>query len=302
ATSRAASVATFPTREGRPDEQELEKIIMGYALAGARIISFDNIRGLLAGATIERALTAVDTIDGRILGSNVQACMPWVATLLFSGNNMVMSDDVAQRSLCSRVESPREDPRARPAGSFRHTDLLAAIKARRAKLVRAVLVILRAYLAAKGDGSNVPDPGTRGSFEAWSKIVPGALMWAGGPNILRAFPEGGRGGDEEGDAHGALMRHWREEWQGQKASTVLEALFKQEREIAKGTAPPDGLDEARGAVRTLMKLREGVAPNAAAFGMKLYALRGKIRDGRRIQNEKDKGDKMQRYSVVDVRR
>lgn len=307
ATSRAASVATFPMRDGRPDEAELEKIIMGYALAGARIISFDNIRGFLAGATIERAMTAVDTIEGRVLGHNDQRSLPWAAAMLFSGNNMVMSDDVAQRSLACRVESPREDPRARPAGSFRHTDLLAAIKARRSRLVRAVLVILRAYLAAKNSGLDVPDPGTRGSFEAWSRIVPGALMWAGGPNIIRAFPEGGRGGDEEGDAHASLLRLWRDDWQGQRASVILEAIFKREEQAKRDArhgipTEPDGLEDARGAIRLLMKLREGAAPNPAAFGAKLYALRGKIRDGRRIEHEKDKGDKMQRYWVREAKR
>lgn len=288
ATSRAASVATFPTREGKPDEQELEKVIMGYAMGGARIISFDNVRGLLAGSTLERAQTAVDAIDGRVLGLTGQVSLAFLAVLLFSGNNMAMSDDVAQRSLVSRIESTREDPRSRPSKSFLHPRLLAAVKANRARLVRAVLVILRSYLAAKQDGEDVPTV-SRGSFEEWSAIVPGAIMWAGGPNMLKAFPEAGRGGDETGDAHATIMRWWRDEWQEQRASVILEAMFKGEKHgREKDEGPPDMLEEARAAVRALTKSRQGDVPSSHAFGTVLRGFRGKIRDGLRIeQGDKD---------------
>lgn len=295
ATGRPAGVATFPTRDGRVDDAELEKIIMGYALLAARLICFDNVRGTLSGGSVERALTSVDTIDGRVLGSNDQRSIAWYATLLFSGNNMTCSDDVAQRSLLSRLESSREDPRARPRATFRYPDLLAEIRRERARLVRAVLVILRAYLAARDAGKDVPDPGTRGSFEAWSKIIPGALMYAGGPNILRAFPEAGRGGDEEGEAHGTLMRLWRDAWQGQRAATILEHVFR-ERDPH---GPPDPqLEDVASALRALTKTREGKEVGSHAFGTKLRALRGKVRDGLKIEVGSDPSAKVATYSVV----
>ena len=299
ATSRAAPVATFPTRDGRPNEEELEKVLGGYALAGARIVAFDNIRGLLTGATLEKVLTAVETVDLRILGASGQHTLPWWAVLLFSGNNMVMSDDVAQRLLVSRLESSWEDPRSRPSATFRHADLLGWIREHRARLVRACLVILRSFIAARAAGIEVPDPGTRGSFEAWSRIIPGALMWAGGPNILGAFPEAGRGGDEEGEAHATLMRHWRAEWDGQKASTILEAIFRGEADHREGApANLDGLGDARSAVRSLTKCRERDQPSAHAFGMRLRGLRGKIRGGMKIHTEQDKSSKAALYWMI----
>lgn len=299
ATSRAAGVATFPIRDGRPNEEELEKVLAGYALAGARIIAFDNIRGLLAGGTLEKALTAVDTIDLRVLGANDQRSLPWWAVLLFSGNNMVMSDDVAQRSLVSRLESPREDPRSRPSATFRHSDLLGWIKEHRPRLVRAALVILRSFLAARSAGLEVPDPGTRGSFEAWARIVPGALMWAGGPNILRAFPEAGRGGDEEGEAHATLMRWWQPAWQSQRASVILDGLFRGEKDAAQG-GPDDGLGDARAAARSLTRTREREVPSSHTLAVKLSGLRGKIRGGLRIEVERDKSTNASIYRVVDT--
>lgn len=298
ATGRPAGVATFPVRDGRVDEAELEKVLMGYALASARIVAFDNIRGMLQGGTIERAMTSPDHIEGRVLGSNDQRSLPWYAVLMFSGNNMVTSDDIAQRTLQSRVESPREDPRSRPAASFRHPDLLEAIRAQRAKLVRACLVILRGYMAARAAGLEVPDPGTRGSYEAWSRIVPPAIMWAGGPNMLKAFPESGRGGDEEGEAHLTLMRFWRDEWQGQRSSVIVEQLFpSNEREQMTGKAPPDGMAEARAAARALCKAREGMPPSPHQLGIKLRGLRGKIRAGMRIEVGKDAAGNVATFTV-----
>lgn len=294
ATSRAAGVATFPVRDGRPNEEELEKILAGYALSGARIIAFDNIRGLLAGGNLEKALTAEDTIDLRVLGSNDQKSMPWPAVMLFSGNNMVMSDDVAQRVLVARIESPREDPRSRPSSTYRHPELLAAVKARRARLVRAALVILRAYLAARDAGEDVP-VFSRGSFESWARIVPGAIAWAGGPNVLQAFPEAGRGGDEEGEAFATLLRYWREDWNGQRSSTIVSAIFDGERDKE---GPPDGLADVRAAVRSLTKTRERDTPSAHAFGMRLRQFRGKIRDGLRLEMGRDGDSKVSTYSVT----
>lgn len=304
ATSRAAGVATFPTRDGKPNEEELEKVLGGYALAGSRIVAFDNIRGLLAGATLEKVLTAVDTVDLRILGASGQHTLPWWAVILFSGNNMVMSDDVAQRLLVSRLESSWEDPRSRPSSTFRHPDLLGWIKEHRARLVRACLVILRSFLAARAAGLDVPDPGTRGSFEAWSRIIPGALMWAGGPNILGAFPEAGRGGDEEGEAHETLMRQWRTDWDGQKATTILEAIFRGEKDALEDakSGRPDVMADARSAVRALTKCRERDQPSAHAFGMRLRGLRGKIRGGMKIHTEIDKSSRAALYWMIDASR
>lgn len=299
ATSRPASVATFPTRDGRPNEEELEKIIMGYAMQASRIVCFDNIKGVLTGATLERAMTSVENIDGRVLGFTGQRSLPWWAILLFSGNNMIMSDDVADRVIVSRVESPREEPRRRPANTFRHPNLLAAIKDRRPRLVRAVLVILRSYLAAKAAGESGIEEMTRGSFEAWARIVPGALLWAGGPDILRAFPEGGSGGDEEGEAHATLLRFWRADWQGQKASYIMEAIFKGEHD--KDTEKDPQLVEVRSAVRALTRTREGAAVSGHAFALKLFGLRGRIRDGCKIEATTDKHTKVKTYRMVDGR-
>lgn len=286
ATGRSAGLMTFPTHDGKVDESELEKILASYALAGARAIAFDNIKGTLGGSALEKAMTAVDSIDLRVLGSSETRTMPWTATIMFSGNNMAMSDDVAQRVLSSRLESEREDPRSRPAKEFRHAQLLNWVKKHRAKLVRACLVMLRAFVVAE----DKPDVGSWGSFEAWSAVVPGAIVYAGGPNVLDLRQKGGGIDNGEGAAHTMLMRAWptRDFDKGVKASTLIKHAFANEHDIIAGKEEPDGLDDLRAAIREICGTPDGRLPNAATFGYKMRELRDKWREGRKLVNKPDR--------------
>ncbi|HMI84897.1 MAG TPA: hypothetical protein VK550_12440 [Polyangiaceae bacterium] len=288
ATGRSAGLMTFPTHDGKVDEAELEKILASYALAGARAIAFDNIKGTLGGSALEKAMTAVDSIDLRVLGSSETRTMPWTAIILFSGNNMAMSDDVAQRVLCSRLESERDDPRSRPSKEFRHARLLDWIREHRAKLVRACLVILRAFIVAESKAKS--DAGSWGSFEAWSSLVPAAILYAGGPNVLELRQRGGAVDNGEGAAHAALMRAWPTEVfpKGAKAVALLKyASFQEEKDIEAGKLPPDGLDELRNAIRELTQTPDGRAPSSTTLGFALRALRGKWREGRKLDGKRD---------------
>jgi hypothetical protein len=287
ATGRSAGLMTFPTHDGKVDEAELEKILASYALAGARAIAFDNIKGTLGGSALEKAMTAVDSIDLRVLGSSETRTMPWTAIILFSGNNMAMSDDVAQRVLCSRLESERDDPRSRPSKEFRHARLLDWIREHRAKLIRACLVILRAFIVAE---SKV-DAGSWGSFEAWSALVPAAILHAGGPNVLELRQRGSTIDNGEGAAHVALMRAWPTETfpKGLKAGALLKyASFQDEKDIDAQKMPPDGLDELRIAMRELTQTPDGRAPTSTTLGFALRSLRGKWREGRKLVGDRER--------------
>jgi hypothetical protein len=288
---------TFPTHDGKVDEAELEKILAAYALAGARAIAFDNIKGTLGGSALEKAMTAVDSIDLRVLGSSETRTMPWSAIMLFSGNNMAMSDDVAQRVLCSRLESERDDPRSRPSMWFRHARLLDWIRVHRAHLVRACLVILRAFIVAETKS----DAGNWGSFEAWSALIPSAILYAGGPNILELRQRASSVDNGEGAAHAALMKWWptREYPNGVKLGALLKyANFQDEKEIEKGEKPPDSLDEFRNALRELTGTPDGRIPSIGPLGAQFRGLRGKWRDGCKIDGVKDKHTGIMAWQVV----
>lgn len=296
ATGRSAGLMTFPTHDGKVDEAELEKILASYALAGARAIAFDNIKGTLGGSALEKAMTAVDSIDLRVLGSSETRTMPWSAIILFSGNNMAMSDDVAQRVLCSRLESERDDPRSRPSKEFRHARLLDWIREHRSRLVRACLVILRAFIVAESKS----DGGSWGSFEAWSSIVPAAILYAGGPNVLDLRQRGSTVDNGEGAAHVALMRGWPTTIypKGVKAGALIKHGFQDEKDIEAGKAPPDGRDDFRNAIRELTQTPDGRMPSTNALGFTLRALRGKWREGFKLDGERDSHSGIMVWRVV----
>ncbi|MGE5202134.1 MAG: hypothetical protein ACM3O6_08710 [Acidobacteriota bacterium] len=296
ATGRAAAVMNFPMKDGRADEQELEKVLGACALADSAIIAFDNIRGSLGGPALELKLTAKKESAFRILGVSERRVLPWRSLIMFSINNATMNDDMANRVLMSRVESPREDPRSRPASSFRHPELLDALERLRPRLVRAALVILRGYWAARAAGE-VDTPPTMGSFEAWSRLVPPAIRWAGGPDVLRARPEAGSGSDEETEAHATLLRCWPDAWNGQRSHFVLGEAFRLERDIAHGKAPDDGYTEIRGAIRSLTRTPEGRLPGPQGFGIALRKLLGRPRNGARLARAVDAHTKVATWSV-----
>lgn len=285
ATGRPAGVMTFPMRAGEPIEEELEKVLSAYALGGASVIAFDNITGNLAGAALDKVLSAVKTIDLRPLGESRVKTMPWSAITLFSGNNMTMSADMARRAMVSRIVSSLESPSKRPASDFMHPNLLTWIEANRPRLVRALLLILRAFWVS----AEKPDCGIRGSFEAWSQIIPGAIVYAGGPNVIKAWAEetgAGAGGDEMSAAHSVLMASWPFDVES-KASDVLAFAFKDEFAISRGDMAPDGKEDLREAIRVLCKSPIHV-PKAGPFGIAMSKLREKIRDGKSIMRTIDR--------------
>lgn len=281
-TGRAAGVMTFPMSKGDPNEEELEKVLAGYALAGSRMVAFDNITGNLAGAALDKVLTAVDTIMLRVLGSPDMRELAWSAVAMFSGNNMTTSPDVAGRTMVSRLVSPLENPRGRAASDFRHPELLAWIKAHLPALLRAAFVVLRAFWCAK----DKPDAGIRGSFEAWSRIIPGAIMYSGGPNVINAWSEdssGASGGDEMSTAHGALLAAWPFDVPC-KASEIVTRVFKDEYEISIGKSAPDGFEDLREAIRVICKCPTAQI-KASVLGAALTKLREKIRGGLMLMRE-----------------
>lgn len=281
-TGRAAGVMTFPMSKGDPNEEELEKVLSGYALAGSRMIAFDNITGNLCGAALDKVLTAVDTIMLRVLGSPDMRELAWSAVAMFSGNNMTTSPDVAGRTMVSRLVSPLENPRGRAVTDFRHPELLAWIKGNLPRLLRAAFVVLRAFWCAKVK----PDAGIRGSFEAWSRIIPGAIMYCGGPNVIDAWSEsseGASGGDEMSAAHGVILSAWPFDAPC-KASDVIARVFKDEYEIATGKAAPDGFEDLREAIRTLCKCPTAQV-KASVLGAALAKVREKIRSGMMLMRE-----------------
>lgn len=165
ATGRPAAVIT-PSA----DEAELEKRIGAAALSGEALISIDNVSSVLRSDMLCQLLTQAIT-EVRILGQSKSVKIANAALICTTGNNLAIFGDLNRRTVRIRLDAGVERPDERTF-SF---EPVAYAQKHRARLVAAVLTILRAYLSA---GSPAPAR-SMGSFEEWSDLVRSALMWLG---------------------------------------------------------------------------------------------------------------------------
>ncbi len=306
ATGRAASVMTYPIgNNGKTDEAELEKILAGYAMGGTRIVCYDNLRGELGGPAIEKVMTAYQTIDLRVLGHSDMLSLPWAAVTMFSGNNMSMNEDMGQRVTISRLVPLTEDPRSRKAQEFLHPNILEWVREHRAEIVRACLIIMRAFFCA----TDKPTGEMWGSFEAWSQIIPLAIKYAGGADIMQTRPKGGGfSEDSESGAHGTLLKYWPEAFnkglrkdekgkrlynpkldgddslvEGIKAIDIIKYVYAHEASaFGKDELNEPNFVELRVVLRALTNTKEGQQPSPTKLGHTLRRLRGKIKSGKHL--------------------
>ncbi len=277
-TGRSAPRMTYP-----PDETELEKVLAACALFGARIVALDNIAGTLGAAPLDKVLTADDRVALRVLGRSEMREVQWRALVLATGNNLVLGADTARRTLVCRLEPDVERPEERTG--FRHADLLGHVREHRGELVAAALTILRGFVAAgRPDASRY----TWGSFRSWAELVPAAIAWAGGQDVLACRAVSLGSSEPEADALrvvlgslGSLVP------EGGTARTIVGILWpatdRGERR------PPDGWDALRDALEVLCPPRRSAeTPTPTRLGRALRRYVGRVVGGRRLTCRDDR--------------
>jgi hypothetical protein len=257
-TGQRFTVATY-TR----DEDELRKRITSLALAGERLVLFDNLAGGFGGPILDAALTASSWSD-RLLGGNRTTSLPLYATWYATGNNVGVAGDTARRVCHIRLESPEEKPERR--NDFKRPRLLAWVGANRGKLLAAALTVLRGYCV---DGR--PDLGLPawGSFEGWSSLVRQAVVWAGQPDPgdTRLLLE--ESADTTAECMAVLLECWERMDPGRKGLLAAQVIH----ELYKGPpAPvPDWHAEMKDALESLVG-----KPDARGLGFKLRSYRRRV--------------------------
>lgn len=273
---RKASRVTFPE-----EDEELEKVLAGYATNAARFIPFDNVARDFGGAALDKCITATDTVDIRVLGKTGQVTLPWRAVIVASGNNVNGRGDMLPRLLAPRLESTLENPETRT--DLHHPDLRAFVSEHRTELVHAALTLLRAYLSA----GSPPQPSVRqwGGFEQWTALIPQALVWVGAPD-----PMGARRGLEGDDdptaaAEVSLLLGW--ETMCRRALKVESGMTSTEALALIYPAPkhdeePDGYNDLREAIENLTNAKPGFAPSSKRLGANLRKLKNRAMSGRKL--------------------
>ena len=279
ATGRSAPHGEWPA-----DEDEQKKTMNTIALSAPGIVVFDNIKGLFGGASIEAALTS-ERVSFRVLGGTTNADVPWTSVVLASGNQVQPTDDMIRRILISRLEPAEEDPTTRTG--LPH--LPTIVRTRRPALVQAALTVLRAY-ACHG----FPDAGARlASFDAWARIVPGAILFAGGPNVCDARPPPEKATADDVTAAATIVRHLPTllSQTGGKATTkvLLGKLYPP-------PEAPDGWDDVRDAIETIAPPK-GPRPDAALLGKRLRKFVGRWFGNVRLVVDHDATTHVSRWST-----
>lgn len=169
----------MPRRGYSPDDEESRKTLVTVLLEGMPAVLFDNIKnGTSLGSPTLDAITTGRVFSDRLLGANRSTGdLPIRTVFSGSGNNIGVAGDLHRRTLHIRLAPRQARPEEREG--FRHPDLLGWVKAERARLLSAALIILRAYVVA----GTPPMPGKPwGGFMEWSRLIRGAVLFAGLPD------------------------------------------------------------------------------------------------------------------------
>ena len=205
---------------------EAAKVKLSLALAGTPLVHFDNLQGAstYGGSAFDSALTS-RTVNDRVLGrSKMSGEIPWRACCYLSGNNLSPEGDADRRWLVIKIKTEDEHPEER---HFQIEDLVGYVRERRAEFVRDALTILRGHFVAnhEGDGrwKETPWPAPLGSFEAWDKVIRGAVWWVTGIDCYVTLKE------MADESHDRLRQ-----------VALLEALkdYQEEEVVTKGTKAP----------------------------------------------------------------
>lgn len=245
------------------DEAEWRKRITALAIQGDPLILIDNIASSLGSAALDAVLTGTRWQD-RELSKSRTVTVPISATWFATGNNVALHGDTPRRTLHIRLQSPLEQPELR--SDFAEPDLLGYVRRERAKLVSAALTILSGYYTAGRPDMSLPP---WGSYEAWSRVVRSAVVWAGWPDPCDTRVEFLAATDTDVDLLRALLDGWVAADPHGKGLTVSDA-FSRRNEFPTLASAIDGLS--------------GEPRNA--LGQALRRFKGRVVGGRKFESAK----------------
>jgi hypothetical protein len=229
AAGRICPVVSFGIKE-----EEQEKRLSGLMQRGVSLLSLDNVNGDLKGdllcQIIERPYVQI-----RPLGENLTMEVENRVTLAATGNQMRVVGDMNRRVVVCDLDTSMERPETR---KFKR-DPVAEVMRDRRRYVHAAITILRAHILAGCPGFSA-DMEALQSFDDWSRLVRGALVWLGREDPV-ATTQRVRGQDPDFLALRNLLVAWRMKLgaDNPRGHTVREAIEASQfvQAISEATAP-----------------------------------------------------------------
>jgi len=185
----------MPEPSPAPDApEEWRKSISAQLGAARSVILIDNITRTLEDGSLAAVLTSTTWSD-RLLGRNdKQIKLPARACWMATGNNVKVGGDLITRTYLVRLDAKMSRPQERDG--FKHPNIEQWVKANRGLLLKAALVLCRAWHVAGRPAPTCP----RIRYGEWRTVIGGILQHAGVNEFLgnlRTFQEAS---DVEGPA------------------------------------------------------------------------------------------------------
>lgn len=189
------------------DNPEMRKTIPSLLDTSEPVIILDNIEKPLRSPDLAAVLT-MRYWSSRYLGRNKVGTFLNDRTWIANGNQLQLAGDMPRRSIWIDLNYPRENPASRTG--FKIADMTAWLEHNRATLLRAQLILLRAWILA---GAPQDSSQVMGSYMPWVQAMGGYLGFLG--------IEGFRGNQDQLLAHdqgggelAAFFRAWRDVFGG----------------------------------------------------------------------------------------
>jgi putative DNA primase/helicase len=258
-TGSRPSPMTVP--HGGNAEDEWRKRLLSVARSASPFELLDNITGELRSFALDAALSS-GLVKDRVLGGSVVEQVPFRAVTVATSNGAVVSRDLVRRSMHVRIDPRCEKPAARPDSAFKFPGdtLLKHAHEHRALYLGAAFTILRAYVCA---GRPAVEMSGVGSFDAWSRLVRAALVWAGADDPVSTQSDLQEMADADTDVVLDLMRAWHAAFKGEPrtagdaVATLNEGLANALRAFTETTG--DRMPTARGLGKRLARHRDCIA-------------------------------------------
>jgi hypothetical protein len=186
------------------DETEMRKQTTSIlATTSAPLVHIDNVTGVLRSSVLAGLLTASQPITDRELGSSRMITTSNDRVWVVTGNNLSLGGDLVRRTIIITIDPNMANPETR---SFDIPDLKAWTAAHRNEILHALLVMIRAWVAA---GRPLAPRAQSDSFATWEASVAGILDVCGVPGEFDQMSgkRAATGGDDDGLA-AVLERIW----------------------------------------------------------------------------------------------
>ena len=199
---------------------ELEKRLNAALLGGTPMIHLDNCNGRLESDLLCQVLTE-RTVTIRPLGLSEEVTVSGMPVVLANGNNLLVDDNLARRTLLVELDAGMERPELR-SFNLRPLEMLSK---KRGSYLAALLTAVQAYLFAVRRGEAKAVTPSVGSFQGWSDCARSALLWYGYADPVEAMTIA-QAEDPDKAARRAIFRALQAVWGDQPftASDILERL------------------------------------------------------------------------------